>query len=184
MSDSSDKARIELEPLAASPPLAPVESPRRPAPTANGKPIADGDLSHTPVPSMPLHVCPTCEYNLTGLTRRICPECGEAFTLSDARGAGFAVGEPAQKLHRLLFVQRVKTATGITLLLLSFVVANWFVGGTSGLSLSGAGLFMLAVLAGNLLIASLARAWADWEWGNTLLVCGGIVFVFALLMML
>jgi hypothetical protein len=44
-------------------------------------PPADAD----PVPGKPLHLCPNCDYILTGLVERRCPECGEPFTLSDAR---------------------------------------------------------------------------------------------------
>ncbi len=40
-----------------------------------------------PVPQNPPHVCPACEYNLTGLTSRRCPECGTPFTLIEARRA-------------------------------------------------------------------------------------------------
>ncbi len=38
-----------------------------------------------PIPANPLHLCPNCNYNLTGLTSRICPECGETFDVLDAR---------------------------------------------------------------------------------------------------
>lgn len=34
------------------------------------------------IPEMGLR-CPKCQYNLTGLLERVCPECGTAFTLTD-----------------------------------------------------------------------------------------------------
>ncbi len=36
------------------------------------------------IPEFPEHRCPTCDYNLTGLTARRCPECGRAFTMREA----------------------------------------------------------------------------------------------------
>ncbi|MDB5303490.1 MAG: hypothetical protein JWM97_1039, partial [Phycisphaerales bacterium] len=32
-------------------------------------------------------VCPTCGYNLTGLTATRCPECGSQFTLDELMAA-------------------------------------------------------------------------------------------------
>ena len=42
-------------------------------------------IPEPPIPESPLHLCPNCNYNLTGLTCHRCPECGQHFTLAEAR---------------------------------------------------------------------------------------------------
>lgn len=56
--------------------------------TKYGLPIVDIEDLPGRVPSVPLHLCPNCGYDLRGLTRRTCPECGERFTLTGARRKG------------------------------------------------------------------------------------------------
>ena len=41
-------------------------------------------------------VCPTCGYNLTGLSESRCPECGSKFTLND-----LLAGQPARKMAEI-----------------------------------------------------------------------------------
>lgn len=48
-----------------------------------------GRREELPIPAKPLPLCPRCDYNLTGLTSRVCPECGKPFTVQEARAHGF-----------------------------------------------------------------------------------------------
>lgn len=41
-----------------------------------------------PVPANPPHCCPNCDYCLRGNTSRVCPECGQSFTLIEALRRG------------------------------------------------------------------------------------------------
>ena len=43
-----------------------------------------------PIPDADGHLCPKCNYDVRKLTGRVCPECGEHFTLGEARQAGMA----------------------------------------------------------------------------------------------
>lgn len=40
-------------------------------------------MRNRPLPLVDGLRCPHCEYDLRGLTRRVCPECGNAFTVAD-----------------------------------------------------------------------------------------------------
>ena len=52
-----------------------------------------GRREELPIPAKPLPLCPHCNYNLTGLTSRICPECGRPFTVQEARAHGFKLSK-------------------------------------------------------------------------------------------
>lgn len=79
---------IRLHPVGPLPPTPPVG---RPLPQFvlkdDGTDISDEFLP-APIPESPPHICPICDYNLTGLKRRRCPECGELFELYEARRHG------------------------------------------------------------------------------------------------
>ena len=57
------------------------------------KPLVPRLKRAAPVPSWPAHLCPRCDYDLTGLTSRRCPECGAAFTLVAAREHAYEKSE-------------------------------------------------------------------------------------------
>ncbi len=62
--------------------------------------------------------CPKCSYNLTGLTREICPECGSAFNLELMRDdpERHRLGSPVYRTRRLAIV----SGTLKTILLMLF----------------------------------------------------------------
>jgi len=62
------------------------------------------------IPPFPLHLCPTCNYNLTGLTEFRCPECGNEFTLSEARASG-ATGDMSDHAADLKVLQLERMLT-------------------------------------------------------------------------
>ncbi|HVP13020.1 MAG TPA: hypothetical protein VMV94_17730 [Phycisphaerae bacterium] len=95
---------IELEPLA----IAPIKIEREPWPVIFPP--------EPPVPQDPLHACPNCDYNLTGLISRRCPECGQPFTLIDARSHGFDLSEDGREYRRWMQTDRAILLFGIALL--------------------------------------------------------------------
>jgi hypothetical protein len=56
--------------------------------TRDGFPILDTEDLPGSVPGFPPHICPICDYDLRGIARRTCPECGHRFKLAEARRAG------------------------------------------------------------------------------------------------
>jgi hypothetical protein len=74
-----------------------------------------------PIPQRPLHICPHCDYNLTGLTSRRCPECGEPFTILDARARGFELSEDGRQFRRGLRTDRAILVLGVLLLVFGLV---------------------------------------------------------------
>jgi len=102
-----------------------------------------------PVPPNPLHLCPNCDYELTGLMSRRCPECGEEFTLVEARIRAF---EKSEGVRRWMVSDRVLTFklwTGIALIVLSVWLQNFArgsVAGWLGLNMSFRGCLMLVFM--------------------------------------
>jgi hypothetical protein len=95
---------IELEPLAVPPPRPEGDSP------------ASQPAGEPPIPQRPLHACPHCDYNLTGLTSRRCPECGEPFTIAEARARGFELSAGGQEYRKSLRADRAVLLLGLALM--------------------------------------------------------------------
>lgn len=75
----------------------------------------DGDYGR-PVPGQPPHLCPECDYNLTGLVSRRCPECGTPFTLPEARRHAGVFSPAAQRDRRSVRRDRIFFYGGLVLL--------------------------------------------------------------------
>lgn len=116
-----------------------------PDPTWPGPPAVDaasGDYG-LPVPEKPAHVCPACDYSLTGLTSRRCPECGTPFTLVEARRAGRRAHPTEVEDRRAQWWQHVAYAIGWTLIggsvfaptIAEWHIDRWLLFGTTGSSL-------------------------------------------------
>jgi len=140
-----------------------------PAPPANRAavlrddllPPLPGEANRGPVPAQPLHLCPTCDYNLTGLVSRRCPECGQPFTLREARMRNIEKSmDSVVYLHSLRY-ERHKQIAGMILILLSLWAANFDpslgLRGWLGLIVSGKFLFMLVLLTSLMIILMLVR---------------------------
>ncbi len=131
---------FELAPLAGGP--------GGTAPRDIGKVEQASTAYEAPVPSHPLHFCPNCDYNLTGLTSRRCPECGEQFTLTDARRT--AIDKSLGRFTRLRMLpqwERARFLVGVGLTVISILAVNFIHlgGGRSLVSFQG-GLMVIALL--------------------------------------
>lgn len=87
-------------------------------------PSLPGEVDRGPVPQHPVHLCPNCDYNLTGLTSRRCPECGEPFSLSEARLRNLEKTDATLVYVHSARFQLHKQYIGIGLMLLCFWVLN------------------------------------------------------------
>jgi hypothetical protein len=101
-----------------APTLPPVE---RFAPASGATPLSESRDGTDAVPASPLHLCPVCAYNLTGLTSRRCPECGKPFTLSEARRRGGEMTAEAQEDYRVLRGERVRLVLGTVMFLIGYL---------------------------------------------------------------
>lgn len=124
-----------------------------------------------PVPAEPLHLCPTCDYNLTGITARRCPECGEPFTMADARDRGVekAIG------YRRYFVsaqyEQWKFRIGWMLIAAGFLMPVFF--GSSprpAWGLRGGAMIYLTPIF--LAFACFYKVIRDTTWADAILVAG------------
>jgi hypothetical protein len=93
-----------------------LEPPAGPPPQPEGEFATLKSEGEPPIPQRPLHLCPNCDYNLTGLISRRCPECGEPFTLMDARDHGFELSESGRQFRRWIRADRAVLILGIGLL--------------------------------------------------------------------
>ena len=165
MNESADpqeepaKLRIELEPVVYGvSEVAPEPPPRE-----------------EPIPERPLHLCPSCDYNLTGLTARRCPECGKPFTLRQAKDRGLGILD--EKEYDLLAIQRERRMLrlGVALIVFGFV-CPWIafcVGASSSsapASIRSWFMYYFAAPVGCALML-LCRYW-DQSWSRTMMTVG------------
>lgn len=174
---TADRPAFELEPLVAPNVSRHVES----TPTGPGARIDD-----TPVPARPLHLCPCCDYNLTGLRSRRCPECGEPFALPDARRRGFETSDEMKTLIRSTRWADGRKGVGITLVVASFIAVNWVrfnpIGGLSFYAkgfFSFRGIMFLSLILSCITLGAIIRAYLDLTWSTVLFVIGIFVATLA-----
>lgn len=94
-----------------------------------------------PIPDADGHLCPNCNYDVRMLSGRVCPECGERFTLGAARQAGMSK-DPVYKsdyqvisAHRWMF--------GISIGVILFAIFLPAIGTLSIPTWSGVGLRLI-----------------------------------------
>lgn len=123
-----------------------------------------------PVPEKPPHVCPSCDYNLTGLTSRRCPECGDHFTLEDARyaGGGGRGGSVEQASRQRMLTLRRRYHTGLALIAIG-LIGPW---ATRGFD-HKAPLMILLLVAAPIILPSIYYTMnSEVEWATLVLFWG------------
>ena len=140
-----------------------------------------------PIPQRPLHLCPNCDYNLTGLTSRRCPECGQPFTIADARERGFELSASGQEFRRSIRADRAVAIFGIALLAFGLccpcithdrAAATW----SFAPSIKTWAMWMVLVpLVGTVLLVNL---YYEQSWARVLLEVGIVVTIIGFLVFL
>lgn len=95
-------------------------------PTTAARLHTDSGADDRPVPEKPPHACPNCDYNLTGLTSRRCPECGEEFTLHEARLRANEIGEYGKEMRAIRRKDMVFVVLGIATGVIGLLIPFWF----------------------------------------------------------
>lgn len=113
--DRDAQGWIELDPTGKQIPLPAHNETHHDSPRGR-----DGDYG-APIPMHPLHLCPTCDYILTGLKSRRCPECGTPFGLIEARRHGAQQSPRARRDMRALKWARISTYLGEALFLAGMI---------------------------------------------------------------
>lgn len=142
-------------------------------------PLDESRGDHGPVPASPLHLCPSCEYELRGILSRRCPECGAAFTLTEARKKGTQKTPEARQDRRAVLTDRLQFATGLVLLPTGFIGA--FAYGTTGALMRWVMIVFLISLVGVLL---LYKVLCSWSWSYTLFLAGVLTAVLSATLLL
>lgn len=127
---------------------------------------------HGPVPASPLHLCPSCDYELRGLRSRRCPECGTAFTLSEARIKGSEKAPETRQDRRAVLTDRLQFVSGLFLLSTGFFGAFFY--GTPHALMRW---FLIVFLVSILGVLLLYKVLCSWTWSYTLFVAGGLMAV-------
>lgn len=165
---------FELAPLAGEPGNA--------APRSFGKVEPVASAADAPVPAFPPHVCPNCDYNLTGLTSRRCPECGEPFTLLDARRTA---GEKSlgrfARLRILSQWERARFLVGVGLTIISILVVNFLHLGAGRSLVSFQGGLMVIALLPTLIWSGFLQDLMGWTPSDVALLVGVVMTGIAML---
>lgn len=167
--------------------FAQVDTPRYVVHDGTGADGGGGDAAGE-VPEAPPHLCPYCDYILTGLTSRRCPECGEEFTLAEARRRWSELSEGTLIARRFIRHEKIALWVGLGMIV-GGVVAPWFAY-TPGFGLWGIvvnprrGLIMLMLVP--VLPASwlMLRVYFDVRWLHIVLATGVFMAVFGVMLAL
>jgi hypothetical protein len=143
----------------------------RPAPEEYPlQPLAPGDRDAAApripaIPAEPVHLCPNCKYNLTGLTHRRCPECGELFELRDARRAGSGELDDIAVDSKTVWRRRIVVWAGMGLTAASLVVPVCFADHPRRV-----GAFFAAFVGPVIALTLILRTALDLEWSTAWLI--------------
>ena len=123
-----------------------------------------------------MHLCPNCDYNLTGLIERRCPECGEPFDLGEARFRGFELSEGGASLRHWEKLDWVRRGLGVGLIILGFclptIVGAVFKSTPGLLPAVGKRWLMLFLVAPGDLMLLMVCWYLDYGWSRILLTVG------------
>jgi len=168
---------VELQPLDEAPP-----PPRHVGKRGEVVVGLAGDYGR-PVPEQPPHLCPECDYNLTGLISRRCPECGTPFTLSEARWHADGFSPATMRDQRSVRLDRIFFHGGLVLLVAGMVtpmVVPW-----QGFGRIVALRFWMAVLTILILtITWVFKSTLDRPWSDAMVLAGLLSTAFAVLYLL
>ena len=172
--DDTDEPQrlVELEPSSV------VDTPRHVIHGSEAGVPCDG-----PIPQHPLHLCPYCDYNLTGLTSRRCPECGQEFTLSEARHRAFDFSAAGQQLQRASQLENGLLWTGYGLIAFALLwPCIWYNRLTGKLEfyVGFRALFILWLVLSGLCLTTLFKIYYDWRWSRVLFVTALFLAVMSL----
>ena len=168
-SDDEHRPSIEFEPLS----LVGVERHVGYTAPQSGANVIDGG----PVPQRPEHRCPNCDYILAGLTSRRCPECGEPFTVLEARLRGLELSDGIRQAMRSDRKDEIRKYVGLLLVLASVELQNVLAG--DWLALSPRGMLMLTFMAPLWLGILLFKQLRDENWAYACWVAGLVAIVFS-----
>ena len=132
------------------------------------------------VPSQPLHQCPTCDYILTGLTGRRCPECGQIFNLHDARLAAIDRSLFGNGLLNSPWFEQVKVGFGALMLFVGFSLPCLTLRPRGGLD----SVTMAVRLPAILLLGTLYKASRDLTWAQAMILMGSVTLCLGLILVL
>ncbi len=140
------------------------------------------------VPAKPLHLCPNCDYNLTGLIEQRCPECGEPFDLADARFRAFELSEDGARVRRWEKLDWARRASGVGLIVLGIclpTINDAVFTPTPGLITPAAKRWlMMFLIAPGILTLLMVCGYLDYGWARVLLTVGVLTVVAGLLLAL
>lgn len=165
-----------------------IELEKAASPTPSQAAAASPWIVQEPVPARPLHLCPNCDYNLTGLIERRCPECGEPFDLADARFRGFERSEDGARVRRWEKLDWVKRGLGVAMIILGFwcptIADAVFASGSNVLSTTAKTWLMMFMVAPGDVAFAMVALYLELGWTRTLLTLGVATMVAGLLVAL
>lgn len=133
----------------------------------------------SPVPSTQAHYCPQCNYDLRGLTTRVCPECGRAFTIAETRKERGSRSPVSKEDESAMRIERFCFWGGIAMLLVfTFVPVLIFSkpGNLWGFFMSGSA--AIACMIGVVFKVIFERTWSE-----AIFVTGGGFAVYSTVVM-
>lgn len=122
------------------------------------------------VPETPLHLCPTCDYILTGLGSRRCPECGNRFRPEDARRRGAGLRTLDQE--DLIATDRIRigAVAGFGLHVFAVAAAVSTLGRSARTDMIGG--WLLWATIGLVFVGLLYKVHLERSWSESLLAAG------------
>lgn len=132
-------------------------------------------VDYGPVSERPQHLCPNCDYILTGLTSRRCPECGEEFTILEARMRGIELSDGVRRLVRSETIARIKMYAGLVLIVLSVWFQNVGPGTATsvlGLAFTYRGWVMMIFMGPLWALTVLYKVAGDRQWNEAIWLAG------------